>query len=297
MLIKTYLQRFGAVIILLLQRRCDGPFRESGVVKPFLFLLNSNKLFRNLVRGISWLTHPVHAVVVGDRNSTFFKYGWSTLDLEGPADYQVNIRAALLPFGDDTVGYLYASHILEHLNDQDLQKFLLESYRVLAPEGFFRIVVPDFDAFLRSFREDVLSLHFDRPASHSTAHSVRDGLRIYHKDLPELIEPHNGLIGVAASFTNGRTPLQVSRSEFDRNFTPDDLDNFVSWAVSLKPQEEDFGHCNAFNFHRLARFLREAGFDRVSRGFYRDPFVPRRMTGIDLPNKQHISLYVNAGKS
>lgn len=297
MQIRNCIRRQAGFFAQLLNKRCDGPFRESGVIKPIWFFINKTRWFRKILRGASWLTHPVHAVVIGDKNSTFFKYGWSTLDLEGPADYLVNVRTASLPFADGSVGYLYASHVLEHLNDQDLQRFLLECCRVLAPGGFFRIVVPDFDQFLRSFREDALSLHFDRPASHSTAHSVRDGLRIYHKNLPELMEPHNGLISVAASFTNGRPPLQVSRNEFDQNYTPEDLDGFVSWMLSLKPQEEDFGHCNAFDFHRLARFLREAGFDRVSRGFYRDPFVPRRMMGIDLPNKQHISLYVNAGKS
>lgn len=48
-----------------------------------------------------------------------------------------------LPFGSGTVDYVYASHVFEHLYNDDARRLLLECHRMLRPGGIIRLVVPD----------------------------------------------------------------------------------------------------------------------------------------------------------
>jgi SAM-dependent methyltransferase len=48
-----------------------------------------------------------------------------------------------LPFPDAQVSIVYSSHMLEHLDRVDAQRFLREAFRVLSPGGAIRLAVPD----------------------------------------------------------------------------------------------------------------------------------------------------------
>lgn len=56
-----------------------------------------------------------------------------------------------LPFGDDTVDAVYASHVLEHLDPAEGRRLLAECRRILKPGGIARIVVPDFEELCRFY--------------------------------------------------------------------------------------------------------------------------------------------------
>jgi SAM-dependent methyltransferase len=58
-----------------------------------------------------------------------------------------------LPFPDNSLSVVYASHLLEHLHFEEGQRLLKECYRVLLPGGVVRMVVPD----LRVIMEDYLA--------------------------------------------------------------------------------------------------------------------------------------------
>jgi SAM-dependent methyltransferase len=50
-----------------------------------------------------------------------------------------------LPFDTDSATAVYASHFLEHLDREDAPGFLAEAFRVLEPDGYIRLVVPDLE--------------------------------------------------------------------------------------------------------------------------------------------------------
>jgi len=56
-----------------------------------------------------------------------------------------------LPFSDGSVSVVYASHVLEHLYREEGQRLIAESFRVLAPGGILRIVVPDLRAIVEEY--------------------------------------------------------------------------------------------------------------------------------------------------
>ncbi|MEW6125925.1 MAG: methyltransferase domain-containing protein [Acidobacteriota bacterium] len=58
-----------------------------------------------------------------------------------------------LPFGDNSIDYVYTSHFLEHNTRQAARKLLCEVHRVLKPGGIARIVVPDLASGARRYVE------------------------------------------------------------------------------------------------------------------------------------------------
>jgi hypothetical protein len=60
-----------------------------------------------------------------------------------------------LPVKDGTVKGAYASHVLEHLSLEDFRIALAKTYRMLAPGGVFRLIVPDLEARARMYVREI----------------------------------------------------------------------------------------------------------------------------------------------
>lgn len=66
-----------------------------------------------------------------------------------------------LPFEADSVDAVYHSHVLEHIDRDLVEGFLLEIKRVLRPGGIQRIVVPDFEKLCRDYLEHLRACEGD----------------------------------------------------------------------------------------------------------------------------------------
>ncbi len=88
------------------------------------------------------------------------------------------------PFSDGSVTAVYASHVLEHLYREEGQRLIAESFRVLAPGGILRIVVPD----LRAIVEEYLGsgplknprTESETPASSHLLYRIYDAWQDFH---------------------------------------------------------------------------------------------------------------------
>lgn len=69
-----------------------------------------------------------------------------------------------LPFDSESIGYLFSSHVIEHLYKEDAEKLLSEAWRVLRMGGVFRICVPNleyaFSLYQEGEKERALSFFF-----------------------------------------------------------------------------------------------------------------------------------------
>lgn len=61
-----------------------------------------------------------------------------------------NLRRRL-PFRSGTVECVHASHVLEHLYEDEARKLLAECYRILRPQGVIRLVVPDLRGMVQQY--------------------------------------------------------------------------------------------------------------------------------------------------
>jgi SAM-dependent methyltransferase len=76
--------------------------------------------------------------------------GWINLDAGGD-DLALNVNWGL-PFPDESVAFVYAAHLLEHLRFQDQAPLLVrEIHRVLEDGGIVRFVVPDVGRLLEAY--------------------------------------------------------------------------------------------------------------------------------------------------
>ena len=106
-----------------------------------------NKLIYKLAGSAKYYTFKAFNDVVKNKKTYFYdlRYG--------------------IPLKDTQAEIIYCSHFLEHLNKPDGRRFLAECYRVLAPRGLFRLVLPDLDIAIQQFQttenvEKVLDLFF-----------------------------------------------------------------------------------------------------------------------------------------
>lgn len=78
--------------------------------------------------------------------------GWVNVDFRstGPGVLALDLHRSL-PFGDREFDAVYHSHLLEHLPKSQAPIFLRECWRVLKPEGFLRVAVPDLEQMARLY--------------------------------------------------------------------------------------------------------------------------------------------------
>lgn len=113
-----------------------------------------------------------------------------------------------LPFPDESIDWIYSSHLLEHLYRSEALALLKEARRVLKRGGVVRICVPDLDHVVSLFGrgETARALEFffaDRDASGFTRHRYMWGFGSLRDAL------------TAAGFT------EVSRCRYGEGRTPD----------------------------------------------------------------------------
>jgi len=86
-------------------------------------------------------------------------HGWINIDIldlhefakrNGYIFRQLDVRDGL-PYQDETVDIILASHFLEHLSREDGEYFLRECFRVLKPKGVIRVSVPDFKLLVQKY--------------------------------------------------------------------------------------------------------------------------------------------------
>ena len=80
------------------------------------------------------------------------KEGWSILNIQknDGVDFIGDI-SDLSQFEDNSIDEIYASHVVEHINQKNIKKTLSGIHRVLTTNGKFYISVPDMDVLCKIF--------------------------------------------------------------------------------------------------------------------------------------------------
>jgi predicted SAM-dependent methyltransferase len=73
-----------------------------------------------------------------------------------------------IPFENETFDLVYHSHVLEHFNKKDGEKFISECNRVLRQNGIIRIAIPDLEKIIREYL-----VHLEKGLKHPEDQYVR----------------------------------------------------------------------------------------------------------------------------
>ncbi|MHB2156282.1 class I SAM-dependent methyltransferase [Calditrichota bacterium GD2] len=114
-----------------------------------------------------------------------------------------------LPFENESVHFIYASHLIEHIFKEDVLNLFKEAHRVLRKDGVIRLSTPDLDLAIKLFNqgqtEEALYLFFKnskRDYQYFTIHKYLYNFKLLEKYLREA-----GFTKVyRCSFKKGRVP-------------------------------------------------------------------------------------------
>jgi len=137
---------------------------NKDLVKNFLFagtIVAIAKDLKSLFFNIkSLILHAKNYYIIAHRKITEeylhfgcgndYKEGFINLDMNKKADFYLDARNKL-PFKNETIEYIYSSHFIEHLNNDELSRHFKESFRVLKSGGIYRICVPDFLSLIKVY--------------------------------------------------------------------------------------------------------------------------------------------------
>lgn len=84
-----------------------------------------------------------HGMRRGEKNDTY--------DFIRNSNYFMRNIQYGIPLGDETVDFIYSSHFLEHLFNDDAKIFLKETFRVLKKGGSIRLCVPDLEVVISQY--------------------------------------------------------------------------------------------------------------------------------------------------
>ena len=214
----------------------------------------------------------------------WFRRGWATVDLYAPpgtADFLIDLREpAALPFDDGSVSLVFTSHLLEHLTDDQVAGLLGESARVLEPGGVMRISVPNGESAIAAYRRG------DRDFFET------GGVTCKGPTLEHL------LVNFLASYRDERGDHgpDIDPDEVKRRVEEQSLEEFGAWCVSRIPADATYvAHVNAYDYAKLERMLKAAGFAEVEQSQFRASKVAE-LRHRKFDNRPRVSLYVEATK-
>lgn len=236
--------------------------------------------------------------------SFYHKY-WTNLDYASNwyKDVQKQIvnydlmRCDPLPVETGTAEVVYTSHTIEHVTEVAVRNLFHEAYRALRSGGYFRVTTgPDADLdYAALMRGDEDWFYWDEAYS-----LVGCFEHIFHQPATSVPLEERWLHHVASQLArNNRSPSAVKfgapeiRALLSEKNMQDVLDHFTSFCV-FNP-EYPGNHISWWNFDKISRFLREAGFSRIYRSGYGQSFCPiLRDTSLFDNTHPQMSVYVEA---
>jgi predicted SAM-dependent methyltransferase len=105
------------------------------------------RALRRLRKGKDWRIH----FGCGDKPAE----GWINVDgVPNPrAELFLDLRRPL-PLATGSADCIFSEHVIEHLRDEEADRFFRECHRILKPGGAIRLVTPDLEKFARAYLAD-----------------------------------------------------------------------------------------------------------------------------------------------
>jgi predicted SAM-dependent methyltransferase len=110
----------------------------------------------------------------------FIDSTWTLTDLHPNIPEIQKVDARQLPYGSNSLGAIYASHILEHVMRPEIDKVLNEWQRVLYPGGIIQVSIPDMEWACKLIIDNPTSLEKFDHACDVIYNSQQDGIRDVH---------------------------------------------------------------------------------------------------------------------
>jgi predicted SAM-dependent methyltransferase len=103
--------------------------------------------------------------------------GWVNLDIDSPVADVLHDLTKPLPFADASVRYVFAEHMIEHIEYAEAESLLHECRRVLAPGGAVRMTTPDLAWLATTYLSTITNQWGDLWQPRSPCALLNEGMR------------------------------------------------------------------------------------------------------------------------
>jgi len=200
-----------------------------------------------------------------------------------------DIRTDPLPYDENTVDNIYASHVIEHVETEHVERFIAETHRVLKPGGVLRIACPDarFLYHVSTFENAFWTWRRNQ----------------FQRDARYLVEDHvapsdcltRELASVKMRHYVHANDVTMPSFEVGEREYEDLLEEYRAGLVFNSNQPGD--HINGWDFNRLHQIGVATGFAHVIESKHRGS-VSAAMQGPDMDRTEpQMSLYVEMVKA
>jgi len=138
----------------------------------------------------------------------------------------------------------YSQHTLEHIPQEFCQHIFDEIHRCLKPGGAVRIMVPDFDLAKKAFLAN--DLNFDRDWTTGPISTK--------------------FLAVFASYYIDKLSLEEIKNKIE-TMGFEKYADFLTSNIPRESQKDHSGHINWWNFEKLHKMLKNAGFKQIYRSY------------------------------
>ena len=141
------------------------------------------------------------------------QFGCGGNQIDGWENYDMDIDISKpLPRGTELYDYVFAEHVVEHVNSPDAFRFFEECYRILKPGGVLRIALPSITQVYEHADQQYLSWLKDNKYSDGTRRGAIRNIVVNHEHLSSWNYELLDLLIYAAGFDN-RKRCQVGKSD------------------------------------------------------------------------------------
>lgn len=169
-----------------------------------------------------------------------------------------DIRSQNLPFKNESVDLIYSSHVIEHIENEHIENFFKECYRVLKHGGGGRLCCPDAE-FLYNATKAHREYWTWRDSWFSNPHYCKDNTNLKEVDklVAEIATPkfqaYKGAIKSSFDYTN-------NFNTYDMNSFFNQLTNDLTFRLNWPGD-----HINWWTYEKMKKMLQKAGFKVVFR--------------------------------
>jgi predicted SAM-dependent methyltransferase len=212
---------------------------------------------------------PVKPCFINIGAGDFYHPYWHNLD--NPNEYYANSQKGKLhiqydltshepfPFEDNQLKVCYSSHVIEHINNDDVEYLFNQVYRCLQPGGYFRITCPDIDLEYEAYsRGD--STFWKWPNAYGINNNTIEQKFLDHF-ATALTETH--------PFKNCKKfTTEEIRKIFNEMQKEEALDFFIGQLSKDMQKDYSGDHINWFNKNKIINLLEKANFKTIYESKY-----------------------------
>jgi predicted SAM-dependent methyltransferase len=206
-----------------------------------------------------------------------------------------------IPLESGVAEAMYSSHTIEHISNAAAQNLFNESHRILKKGGIVRLTTPNIDLEYQAWRRGDRSFfywadYYDRAKNWKRVKYARS---LKEESLNQIFLSHFAS-SVSTTHIDGAAE-RISDQELEKIFNEMDYEAALDYCTAKCPLEIQKkypgNHINWWNWTKLERMLKQAGFQSVRLSAYgQSHSAPMRNMGLFDGTHPRISIYVEADK-